>query len=248
MRSQSSTNQRQAMNGPHLGSQPNREFALDSYRALAADYDASCRLIEPVRRHAIALLHLQPGQTVIDVASGTGKSLPALAAAVGPRGRVIAVEQSPEMVEIANRRIAELGLANVEQLLAPVEEARIDGLADAVLLHYTHDVLRTPAALRRLFAAVRPQATVVVAGYKFATGWRSVFNPWFKARARGYLSTFEGAAAPWSHLIEHVPDFRIHKEYFLGSGYLGHGHLCKRPDLPSTDKIPTRDHHASAPL
>jgi hypothetical protein len=95
---------------------------------------------------------------------------------------------------------------------------------------------------------VRPQAAVVVAGYKLATGWRSVFNPWFKARAHGYLSTFEGAAAPWSHLMEHVPDFRIHKEYFLGSGYIGHGHRCKRPDLPSTDKQLTRDRHASAPL
>jgi ubiquinone/menaquinone biosynthesis C-methylase UbiE len=214
------------MNGQRLGSLPDRDFALDRYRALAPGYDASCRLIEPVRRRAIELLGLQPGQTVLDVASGTGKSLPALAAAVGPRGRVVAIEQSPEMVEIARRRIAELGLVNVEQLLSPVEQARIAGLADAVLLHYTHDVLRTPAALRRLFVAVRPRATVVVAGFKLATGWRALFNPWFKARAHGYLSTFEGAAAPWSHLMPHVPDFRLHEEYFLGSGYLGLGHAA----------------------
>jgi ubiquinone/menaquinone biosynthesis C-methylase UbiE len=214
------------MNGLRLGPLPDRDFALDRYRVLAARYDASCRLIEPVRRRAIELLGLQPGQTVLDVASGTGKSLPALAAAVGPRGRVIAIEQSPEMVEIAGRRIADLGLVNVEQLLSPVEEARIAGVADAVLLHYTHDVLRTPAALRRLFAAVRPQATVVVAGYKLAAGWRALFNPWFRARAHGYLSTFEGAAAPWSQLMQHVPDFRVQEEYFLGSGYLGSGHAA----------------------
>jgi ubiquinone/menaquinone biosynthesis C-methylase UbiE len=212
------------MNGLRLGPMPDRGFAIDSYRALAPAYDASCRLIEPVRCRAIALLHLQPGQTVLDIASGTGQSLPALAAAVGPRGRVIAIEQSPEMAEIAEGRIAELGLVNVEQLLSPVEEARIAGLADAVLLHYTHDVLRTPAALCRLFAAVRPRATVVVAGYKLASGWRALFNPWFKARAHGYLSTFEGAAAPWSHLIQHVPDFRVQEEFFLGSGYIGFGH------------------------
>lgn len=214
------------MNGPQLGPRPDRAFAIDSYRTLAPAYDASCRWIEPVRRRAVELLRLQPGQTVLDIAAGTGKSLPALAAAVGPRGRVIAVEQSPEMVAIARQRIAELGLAQVELLLAPVEDARIDARADALLFHYTHDVLRTPAALQRVFAVARPQATVVVAGFKLASGWRALFNPWFKARAHGYLSTFEGARAPWSHLMRHVPDFRVQEEYFLGSGYLGLGHAA----------------------
>lgn len=214
------------MNGQRLGPAPDRAFALDSYRSLASGYDASCHLIEPVRRRAIGLLRLQPGQTVLDIASGTGKSLPALAAAVGAQGRVIAIEQSPQMVEIARRRVADLGLAHVDLILAPVEDTCIDARADAVLFHYTHDVLRTPAALRRVFAAARPQARVVVAGFKLACGWRGLFNPWFRARAEGYLSTFEGAHAPWSHLMQHVPDFRLHEEYFLGSGYLGAGHAA----------------------
>ena len=205
------------------GDGPNRDAAIESYRRLAAEYDATCKATEPGRMEAIARLDLRPGQTVLDVASGTGKSFPALAQGVGPTGRVIAVEQSPDMARIAQQRIDELALANVLQTVAPVEEASIDGPVDALLFHYTHDVLRTPTALVRVFGAARPGARVVVVGYKLPTDWRAVFNPWFRHRAKGYLSTFEGIYAPWSHLLRYVPDLRIERERFLGSGYLATG-------------------------
>lgn len=202
---------------------PDREAALESYRRLAAGYDASCWMVEPTRREAIACLGLQAGQTVLDVASGTGKSFALLSAAVGPSGRVIGVEQSPDMARIAQQRIVEHQLSNATQIVAPVEEAAIPGPIDAVLFHYTHDVLRTPAALDHLFAHVRPGARVVVAGFKLPTGWRAVLNPWFRYRAKGYLSTFEGIHAPWSHLLRFVPDLQVQRERFMGSGYLAIG-------------------------
>ena len=71
---------------------PNPEFALASYKKLAHQYDATCRLIDPVRRKTIELLGLSEGETVIDIASGTGLSLPVLSQAVGPQGRVIAID------------------------------------------------------------------------------------------------------------------------------------------------------------
>ena len=208
-----------------LSDKPDRTLAIESYRHLAESYDATCSRIEPIRRTSIERLALKPGQTVFDIASGTGKSLPALAAAVGPQGRVIAIEQSPEMAHIAKALIDGMQLLNVEQIVAPVEEAEIGAMADAALFHYTHDVLRSPLALERIFSRLRPQAIVVVAGFRLATGWRAAFNPWFKARARGYLSTLEGIGMPYSYLLRHVPNFQVHEEYFLGSGYIGSGHF-----------------------
>jgi len=205
------------------GDGPDRRAAIESYRRLAAGYDASCWAVEPGRLESIELLQLRSGQTVLDVASGTGKSFPILAQAVGPTGRVIGVEQSPDMARIAQQRIDELALKNVRQIVAPVEEASIDGPVDALFFHYTHDVLRTPAALVRVFGAARAGARVVVVGYKLPTDWRALFNPWFRHRAKGYLSTFEGIHAPWSHLLRHVPDLKIECERFLGSGYVATG-------------------------
>jgi len=215
---------------PKAAGGPDRTAAIESYARLASGYDASCWMIEPGRAEAIELLQLQPDQTVLDVASGTGKSFPLLSNRVGPAGRVIGVEQSPAMARIAQQRIDELQLANVKQVIAPVEEAVIQGPVDALLFHYTHDVLRTPAALENVFSSARDGARGVVVGFKLPTGWRSAFNPWFRYRNREYLSTFEGIHAPWSHLLRHVPEFKIERERFMGSGYLATGRVAIRSD------------------
>lgn len=205
---------------------PDRDFSLDTYRKLARNYDHSCHRIEPLRRLTVALLALKPGDTVFDVASGTGLSLPLLAAQVGASGRVVAIEQSPQMAELGLMR----GLANVEHVIAPVEEAPLIWQADALLFHYTHDVLRNPDALAHLFAHAKPGARVAVAGFKLADGWRALFNPFFRRRAWGYLSTFEGAERPWSILAQYVPDFTIVAEAFQHSGYAGAGRFTSAPE------------------
>jgi len=137
---------------------PDRAAALAHYRKTAHRYDASAWRIESKRTRAIGLLALNAGDTVLDVACGTGAALPLLSARAG---RVIGVEQSPEMMALARKRVAALGLANVELVEAPIEEARIPGPVDALLFSYAHDVLRSPAALARVFDAARPGARVV---------------------------------------------------------------------------------------
>jgi ubiquinone/menaquinone biosynthesis C-methylase UbiE len=57
---------------------------------------------------------ISSGQTVLDVATGTGQ--PALTIArkiVGPKGRVVGVDLSPEMIEVAKEEAAYLGLTNI---------------------------------------------------------------------------------------------------------------------------------------
>ena len=130
------------------------------------------------------------------------------------------------MACIARQRIKGLALANVRQIVASVEDATLDEPLEALFFHYTHDVLRTPAALARVFSAARPGARVVIVGFKLPTGWRAVFNPWFRHRAKGYLSTFEGAHAPWSHVLRYVPGLKIDRERLIGSGYVATGFVA----------------------
>lgn len=93
---------------------PNRYRSVSDYRDLASTYDASCRRIGYIRSAAVNALVLQPGQTVFDVACGTGATLLELACRVGPRGRVIGIDHSPEMAAIARQRIAASGVRNIE--------------------------------------------------------------------------------------------------------------------------------------
>jgi arsenite methyltransferase len=68
-------------------------------------------------RHA----QLQAGERVLDLGSGPGLELLAAAKLVGPSGRVIGVDMTPEMVEAARLRAAEKGAGNVEFLLGDIE-------------------------------------------------------------------------------------------------------------------------------
>jgi ubiquinone/menaquinone biosynthesis C-methylase UbiE len=75
---------------------------------LAACLDAQPALPQArqIAAQSLALLHLAPGQSVLEVGCGTGVFLPFLAAAVGPRGRVVGIDHAPEFV-VAFRRRAE---------------------------------------------------------------------------------------------------------------------------------------------
>src|SRR5205809_1501900 len=89
------------------------ELSIRRYRARAAGYDASAQRTMPLRRRTIDLLRLRPGDVVLDVGAGTGLSYAWLRDGVGPSGRVLAFEQSPEMFEQARLRVAREGWDNV---------------------------------------------------------------------------------------------------------------------------------------
>jgi SAM-dependent methyltransferase len=174
--------------------------ALAQYRRRAPLYDLELAPFEPVRRRAVERLALRPGDAVIDAGCGTGLSFALLRQAVGPTGRVIGIEQCPEMVERARRRIRDHGWSNVALVQAPAQDARLGLQADAVLLMFTHDVLRRPAAVSNLIAQLRPGAHVSAAGLQWA-GWAGGgLNLFVLGAALHSVSSLEGLARPWSRL------------------------------------------------
>ena len=103
---------------------PDRDAALQQYRRRAGVYDRELALFEPIRRLAISD-SLRPGDVVFDVGCGTGLSLSMLRQGIGPKGRIVGIEQSPEMVAQARRRVARARWARVTLLCSPVENADI---------------------------------------------------------------------------------------------------------------------------
>jgi len=202
---------------------PDRALALSRYRGLARRYDAATRGIDRKRRRAIELLRVRAGESVLDAACGTGLALEQLSRAVGSGGRVIGIEQSPEMMAIARRRCAALELHNVILVEASVEDARIAGPVDALLFSFAHDVLQSHTALSNVFAGARTGARVVSVGAKLYPRWLSFLDFWVRWRVRDYVSTLEGLERPWGLLAEYVPDFVVADVTYLGSGYIGAG-------------------------
>ncbi len=175
-----------------------------------------------LRRRTIAALDLVPGDAVLDVACGTGLSFPLLVAGVGATGRVTGVELSADMARRARERIAQAGWANVTLIESAVEETRLTDAFDAVLFNFTHDVLQSPTALSRVFAAAKPGARVAVSGSKLLPWWLAPVNAIVRRINAPYVTTFAGMRRPWRYLIEYVPDLRI-RAALWGAGYVAQG-------------------------
>jgi SAM-dependent methyltransferase len=203
---------------------PNREAALTRYRQRAAFYDVELAAFEWIRRRAIARLMLRPGEVVLDAGCGTGLSLGLLHEGVGAKGRIVGIDQSPEMIERARERIASHGWCNVTLLNAPVEAARIPVRADCALFHFTHDVLRRPQAVANVVHHLKPGARVVACGLRWAPAWAAPANLFVWAAAQYSVTSLEGLERPWDRLAAHTGALDV-ESFLLGGVYLASGRL-----------------------
>ena len=106
---------------------PDANVVKDRYRRLAADYDSAMSFLDRVRAASFEHLDLKPGETVLDLGCGTGISFERLHRDVGPQGRIIGVEFSPEMLEMARRRVELNGWRNVTLIEGDANTVDIPG-------------------------------------------------------------------------------------------------------------------------
>jgi ubiquinone/menaquinone biosynthesis C-methylase UbiE len=208
---------------------PDRQRALELYRGGAAGYDPSLsRAVERYRERAIERLWLAPGDAVLDVACGTGASFPMLAERVGPTGRIVGVDLSPDMLAIVTEHVRGLGLGNVIVIEGAVEEAELPDGLDAALFSLTHDVLQSKPALDNVFAHLRRGGRVAAFGAKWAARWNLPVNFYVRRLARRYVTTFAGFEAPWRHLAEYLDSLTV-DQVGLGGAYIASGIASGRP-------------------
>lgn len=196
--------------------------ALDQYRQRAGVYDLELAAFEPIRRSAIARLKLKRGDAVLDVGCGTGLSFDVLQQAIGRRGRIIAIEQCPEMLDQARARVTHAGWTNVTLLQSAVESAPIPSRVNAALFHFTHDILRNPDAVRNVVDHLKPGATVVAAGLQWAPRWNWAVNCFVMGAALHSVTSLEGLDQPWSMLAEHIGAMQASAELW-GGAYIASG-------------------------
>ncbi len=140
------------------------------FGAIAPRYDLANTLLSAGmhrrwKRAAVRLLGVPPGGRAVDVCCGTGDLALMLARQVGPRGQVVGIDFSGEMLRIARRRAVAAGVGamcrfaegDAERLALP------DRGFDAATVGFgLRNVVHPDAALRELRRALRPGGRVGV--------------------------------------------------------------------------------------
>lgn len=140
---------------------------------ITARYDRVARVytaLEPLflilprlRRAGVDALELTAGDTVLEIGAGTGRNLRYLIDAVGPSGKVIALDASAGMLAEARRLVRRRGWNNVDLLQQDAAQLQVDQPLDGVLFSLSYSVLPHPRpALTRAWQLMKPSARLVV--------------------------------------------------------------------------------------
>ena len=111
-----------------------------------------------------AAMLVKPGAVVADVGAGDGYFTRRLSAAVGPRGRVLAVDVGAAALRRLRQRVEDERLTNVEVIEGATDDPRLPAsTVDAILIvNAYHEMTEYAAMLAKLKAALKPAGRLVI--------------------------------------------------------------------------------------
>jgi ubiquinone/menaquinone biosynthesis C-methylase UbiE len=133
-----------------MASDDYRRASYEIWQAMAAGWERERNWMweasRAVSEKMLQALEPQPGQTVLELAAGTGETGFAAARMIGSSGRLISTDFSPDMVAAARRESQRLGLGNVEHRVMDAEHMDLeDDSVDGVLCRWGYMLMSNPA-------------------------------------------------------------------------------------------------------
>jgi ubiquinone/menaquinone biosynthesis C-methylase UbiE len=155
-----------------------QEHLIETYRKKAKHYDKTSWLYpapgypqRAQRLRAVQALRLRPGDTVIDVACGTGPNFALIEKLIGPDGRIVGVDLTDAMLAQAQDRVEKNGWSNVSLVQSDAVAFGFPTSVDAILSTYAlTQVPDCAAVIAHGAAALRQGGRWVVLDLKVPAG------------------------------------------------------------------------------
>jgi 2-polyprenyl-3-methyl-5-hydroxy-6-metoxy-1,4-benzoquinol methylase len=74
------------------------------------------RALQHISDRLVDMAGIRPGYRILDIGTGIGEPAITVGRRIGPAGHIVAIDQSPQMLAVAKRRAAALGMKNLEFL------------------------------------------------------------------------------------------------------------------------------------
>jgi demethylmenaquinone methyltransferase/2-methoxy-6-polyprenyl-1,4-benzoquinol methylase len=205
-----------------------KQETRDLYRKRAKRYDLSVQIyrlfgfdVERYRQDTVTALTLSPGDLVVELGCGTGLNFKYVHQAIGPKGKIIGVDLTDSMLDVARDRVARRGWANVELFQADVAEWQmpegVDGVFSTLALTLVPEYA---AVIGRASRALSPGGRLAVLDMKEPDAW-----PSWLVRLAAWLNMPYGVSLeladrhPWESIRKHLTEIMF-REYFFGALYL----------------------------
>ena len=182
-------------------------YVREMFDAIAPRYDFLNALLSAGihggwRRFATRCAALGPGDSVLDVCTGTGDWAAALTKVVGPRGRVVGVDFSLPMLRSGDRRFAQADVARAQGDAARLPFAT--GTFDAATVAFgIRNVAEIETALAEMARVVRPGGRVVC--LEFAEPHPGLFRTAFELYSRWVMPNVGGAISGRREAYAYLP-------------------------------------------
>jgi SAM-dependent methyltransferase len=138
-----------------------------------------------------AVASIRPGEVVVDLGSGGGLDVFLASKLVGPEGKAIGVDMTPEMIERARKNAEKGGYTNVEFYLGtidhlPLADASVDCVISNCVINLTPD---KPAVFREIARVLKPGGRLAVSDIAL----KSELPPAVAASMAAYVGCIGGA-------------------------------------------------------
>ncbi len=138
---------------------------------------------DEIRRRTVELIHIRPGERVLDVGAGTGTLVRLL---YEKGAHVTGIDADPRILEIARKKVPEVKFVEGNAQSLPFPDGSFEVVTSSLVFHHLHPQAKR-AALREIHRVLRPGGRLILAD------WGRPAGPWERLQilAVQFLDGFE---------------------------------------------------------